>query len=135
MGDKSTMKRQAIQTPAAPAAVGAYSPAVHVTGVSEMVFVSGQIGLDPSTNRLVEGGVEAEAACALKNLAAVLSAAGLGLEQVVRATVYLARMDDFARVDAIYARHFPGDPPARVAVQVAGLPKGAAVEIDAIAVR
>lgn len=129
------MKRRTIHTPAAPAAIGAYSPAVHVTGMSEMIFVSGQIGLDPKTGELVEGGVEAEAECALRNLEAVLGAAGFSLSDVVRATLYLTNMSDFPRVNGVYGARFSGEAPARVAIGVAALPKGASVEIDAIAVR
>lgn len=127
------MHKTPVATSAAPSAIGAYSQAVSVAAASRMVFLSGQIGLDPATGALVEGGVEAEAECALRNLAAVLGASGLGLEHVVRATLYLTDMEDFARVDALYAARFPGVAPARVAIGVAALPRGARFEIDAIA--
>ena len=101
----------------------------------ELVFCSGQIGIDPATGALVEGGVEAEAERALRNLAAVLDAAGLGLADVAKATIFLADIADFAAVNAVYARFMPDPPPARTTVAVAGLPRGARVEIEAIAVR
>lgn len=122
-----------IHTDAAPAAIGPYSQAVRVPA-GEMIFCSGQIGLDPQTGEMVEGGVLAEARCALENLKAVLGAAGLGFEHVVRTTVYLADMSDFADVNRLYAEYFEGVAPARAAVQAAALPKGARFEIDAIAV-
>ena len=123
--------REPIHTEHAPRAVGPYSQAIRV---GAHVWVSGQIGLDPASGRLVDGGVEAEARQALDNLAAVLQAAGSGMQHVVRATVYLLDMGDFERVNAVYAERFAEDPPSRVCVQVAGLPKGARVEIDALAV-
>lgn len=98
------------------------------------MFVSGQIPLDPATGEPVAGDIEAQAERVLANLAAVLEAAGSGLSQVVRTTVYLTDLDQFARVNAVYARYFPGDtPPARSTLEVARLPLGAGVEIDAIA--
>jgi 2-iminobutanoate/2-iminopropanoate deaminase len=99
-----------------------------------MVFCSGQIGLDPVSGVMVDGGVEAQARCAMQNLRAVLNAGGATLEDVVRTTVYLADMNDFVRVNAIYETYFEGVAPARAAVQAAALPKGALFEIDAIAV-
>lgn len=128
------MKRRSLQSPDAPAAIGAYSPAVHVQAAHEMVFFSGQIGMDPASGELVEGGVEAEAERALQNLEALVAASGLGLSNIVRATLYLVDMADFAKVNAIYAARFEEEPPARVAIAVAALPKGASFEIDAIAV-
>lgn len=125
------MKR-AVRTEAAPAAIGPYSQAVAVAGA---VYLSGQIGLDPATGQLVAGGVEAEARRVMANLEAVLAAAGLGFEHVVKTTIYLADLADFAAVNEIYGACF-GDPkPARSTVQVAALPKGGRVEIDAVAVR
>ncbi|MCA9554469.1 MAG: Rid family detoxifying hydrolase [Myxococcales bacterium] len=123
--------KKIIHTDAAPAAIGPYSQAVRVA-VKDLVFCSGQIGLDPATGAMAEG-VEAQARCALANLKAVLHAAGARLDDVVRTTVYLADMGDFARVNAIYQSYFDGAAPARAAVQAAGLPKGALVEVDAIA--
>jgi 2-iminobutanoate/2-iminopropanoate deaminase len=125
--------RTPVSTAGAPAAIGPYSQAVAVDG---LVFCSGQIGLDPDTQALVEGGVEAEAHRALENLQAVLEAAGSSLSRALRLTVYLVDMGDFAKVNAVYAEFFrDGAPPARAAVEVAGLPKGALVEIDCIAAR
>lgn len=129
------MKRRSIRSPAAPGAIGAYSPAVRVSGASDMLFVSGQIGLDPASGALVEGGVEAEAECALQNLEVILGDAGFDLRDIVRATLYLTDMNDFSKVDAVYGARFLGEAPARVAIGVAALPKGAAFEIDAIAAR
>lgn len=128
------MKRT-IATSSAPAAIGPYNQAILVERAGPMLFCSGQIGLDPATGKLVEGGVEAEARCALRNLEAVIHAGGMRLEHVVKATIYLVDMADYAKVNAIYAEAFAGQPPARVAVAVRGLPAGAQVEIDAIAAR
>lgn len=125
------MTRQSISTGGAPAAIGPYSQAIRS---GDMLFCSGQIGLDPATGELVEG-VEAQAERALRNLRSVLDAAGLGFDDVVKTTVFLADMGDFGTVNAIYARFMPDPPPARSTVQVAGLPKGALVEIEAIARR
>lgn len=125
------MTRQAITTSGAPGAIGPYSQAI---AVGDLVFCSGQIGIDPSTGELVEG-VEAQADRALRNLAAVLDAAGATLADVVKTTIFLADMGDFAAVNAVYGRHVPDPPPARSTVQVAALPKGARVEIEATARR
>jgi reactive intermediate/imine deaminase len=117
----------------APEPVGPYSQAVELDG---WIFASGQIPLDPSTGRLVSGDVESQTRQVLANLRAVLRAAGVGLESVVRTTVYLTDLDQFPRVNQIYADHFHQAPqPARATVQVAALPLGAAIEIDAIARR
>lgn len=129
------MNRKVIQSSSAPAAVGAYSQALKVSEASEFLFASGQIGLDPATGAMVEGGVEAEARRALQNLKAVLEEGGFQMSDIVRATLYLVDMGDFAAVNAIYASHFADEPPARVAIAVAALPKGGLFEIDAIAVR
>jgi 2-iminobutanoate/2-iminopropanoate deaminase len=99
-----------------------------------MVFCSGQIALDPATGALVEGDVAAQTLQVLENLGAVLAAAGASFGNVVRTTIFLADMGDFAAVNAIYGERFPSDPPARATVQAAGLPRGARVEIDAIAI-
>jgi len=125
------MTHQAIATNGAPAAIGPYSQAITTDG---LLFCSGQLGLDPETGELVDG-VEAQAERSLRNLAAVLDAAGLGWVDVVKTTVFLADMADFAAVNAVYARFMPDPPPARSTVQVAALPKGGLVEIDAIARR
>jgi 2-iminobutanoate/2-iminopropanoate deaminase len=114
----------------APAAIGPYSQAVKAQG---FVFCSGQIALDPKTGQMLSGGVEAETEQVMKNLAAVLAAAGSSFSQVVRSTIYLVDLADFAKVNAIYGAAFPTAPPARATVQVAALPRGARVEIDMIA--
>jgi 2-iminobutanoate/2-iminopropanoate deaminase len=126
------MTRQAVSTTTAPAAVGPYSQAI-ISG--EFVFCSGQLGLDPVTGAMVEGGVEAQAERALRNLAAVLDAAGLSINDVVKMTVFLADIDDFAAVNAVYGPFMPDPPPARSTFAVGGLPKGGLVEIEAIAHR
>jgi 2-iminobutanoate/2-iminopropanoate deaminase len=122
--------RTQIQTDSAPAAIGPYSQAIR-TG--DLLFCSGQIPLEPSTGELVKVDIEGQARRCLENLAAVAEAGGGSLANAVRCTVYLTDMSDFARVNEVYAEFFGGDdPPARVAVGVASLPKGADVEIDAI---
>ena len=126
------MTRDAISTAGAPAAIGPYSQAIAVDG---LLFCSGQLGLDPESGSLVEGGVEAQAERSLKNLAAVLDAAGLGWADVVKTTIFLADIADFATVNAVYGRLMPDPPPARSTVQVAALPKGGLVEIEATARR
>jgi 2-iminobutanoate/2-iminopropanoate deaminase len=126
------MSRTAVATPLAPAAIGPYSQAIDV---GCLVFCSGQLGLDPATGALVEGGVAAQAGQAMRNLGAVLDAAGLSLGDVVKTTIFLADMADFAAVNDVYARFVPDPPPARSTVQVAALPKAGLVEIEAIARR
>jgi 2-iminobutanoate/2-iminopropanoate deaminase len=122
--------RRAVSTDSAPAAIGPYSQAI---STGSLLFCSGQIPLDPSTGEIVKEDVAGQARRCLENLAAVCEAAGTSLANAVRCTVYLAEMGDFARVNDVYAEFFEGDdPPARVAVAAAGLPKGADVEIDAI---
>lgn len=122
--------KKIIKTDRAPAAIGPYSVA---NGGGPFVFTAGQLGLLPETGVLVEGGVDAETRQALDNLKVVLEAANSCLENVVKTTVFLRDMADFSRMNAIYAEYFVSDCPARSAVQVAALPKGAAVEIEAIA--
>lgn len=119
-----------IRSDSAPAAIGPYSQAVVHGGVA---YCSGQIGMEPATGALVEGGVEAETRRALENLKAVLIAAGSGLEHALKVTVYLADMSDYAAVNAIYAEFFDTAKPARAAVEVARLPRDARVEIDCLA--
>ncbi len=123
--------REAVRTERAPAAVGPYSQAVKAAG---MVWVSGQIPLDPATGALVQGGTEAQARRVLENVGAILEAAGTSFERVVRATIYLTDLDDFDVVNRIYAEFMPSPPPARATVQVSRLPRGARIEIDAIAI-
>lgn len=117
-------------TPNAPRAIGRYSQAVRADG---LVFTAGQIGLDPSTMEMVAGGVEEQTRQVLTNLKSVLEAAGSSLGRVVKTTVFLTDMANFAAMNAIYAEFFPDEPPARSAVAAAGLPKGALVEIEAVA--
>ena len=126
------MTRQAVSTTGAPGAVGPYSQAI-VT--DDLVFCSGQVGLDPATGELVSGGVEAEAARVIRNLEAVLDAAGCTLADVVKTTCFLADIADFQKFNAVYAGFWPDPPPARSTFQVAALPRGAQVEIEATAVR
>jgi 2-iminobutanoate/2-iminopropanoate deaminase len=121
-----------ITTKDAPAAIGPYSQAVRAGGY---VFLSGQIPLDPVTGQMVQGDVAAQADRVLKNLQAILTAAGSGFADVVRTTIYLVDMAHFATVNEVYARYFVAPYPARVTVQVAALPRGALVEIDAIAAK
>jgi len=130
------MQRSIVRTAQAPAAIGPYSQAV-VVPIGEgrrMVFCSGQIALDPATGAMVEGDVAAQTRRVLENLGAVLAAAGASYADVVRTTIFLADMSDFAAVNAIYGERFSSDPPARATVQAARLPRDARVEIDAIAV-
>jgi len=115
----------------APKAIGPYSNAIKT---ASLVFTSGQLGLDPATGNLVEGGVQAEARQALTNLSYVLKAAGSGLQWVVKTTVFLRDINDFKLVNEVYSEFFKEEPPARSAFQVAALPRGAAVEIEAVAV-
>jgi 2-iminobutanoate/2-iminopropanoate deaminase len=123
-------EKQIIMTEKAPKALGPYSVA-NVCG--QFVFTAGQLGLDPATNELAPGGVEAETRQALKNIQHVLEAAGSSLKQVVKTTVFLRDMSDFAKMNAIYAEFFTENFPARSTVQVAALPRAGAVEIETIA--
>ena len=123
-------KRTVVTTDQAPKAIGPYSVAIKA---GPFVFTSGQLGLEPASGALVEGGVEAETRQALTNLRHVLEAAGSSLSLVVKTTVFLRDINDFARMNAVYGEFFTQDPPARSAVQVAALPKGGAVEIEAVA--
>ena len=131
----SEFQREVVSTQQAPAAVGNYNQAIVASG-SRTLYVSGQIGLVPGKPELgIPGDVASQTEQVMANLAAVLAAAEMDLGKVVRATIYLADMADFATVDAIYGRHFEaGRHPARVTIQAAALPKGAQVEIDVIAV-
>jgi 2-iminobutanoate/2-iminopropanoate deaminase len=125
------MTRQAISTSGAPAALGPYSQAI---ASGELVFCAGQIGLDPATGELADG-VEAQAERALRNLAAVLDAAGCSFADVVKTTIFLANIADFGAVNGIYAKFMTDPPPARSTFAVGALPRGALVEIEAIAHR
>ncbi len=122
--------RTVIAAENAPKAIGPYSMAIKA---GPFVFTSGQLGLDPVTGALAEGGVEAETRQALTNLSHILQAAGTGLAYVVKTTVFLRDINDFARMNSVYAEFFTENPPARSAFQVAALPKGGAVEIEAVA--
>ncbi len=124
------MGKQTVQTTAAPAAIGPYAQAVVVDG---WVYCSGQIPLDPATGELVAGDVTAQTRRVLENLKAVLAAAGCSLADVVKTTIYLTNLAHFAQVNAVYAEYFGASPPARATVGVAALPRGAAVEIEAVA--
>ena len=123
--------REAVSTPAAPAAIGPYSQAIRA---GSLLFVSGQIPLDPATATMVEGGIAVQTHRVFRNLAGILEAAGSSLDRVVRTTVYLADMNDFAAMNEVYGEYFAEPYPARATVQVARLPKDARVEIDVIAV-
>ena len=123
--------KEIIVTSDAPKAIGPYSAGIKV---ENFVYTSGQLGMDPESGMLVEGGVAAETRQALLNLTAVLAAAGAKLENVVKTTVFLRDINDFARMNEVYAEFFTKNPPARSAVQVAALPKGGAVEIEAVAI-
>jgi 2-iminobutanoate/2-iminopropanoate deaminase len=122
--------RDAITTPRAPAAIGPYSQAIRAGG---FVFVSGQIALDPSSGQIVEGGIVDQTRRVFENLAAVLEASGAAFGDVVKTTVYLADMAEFAAMNEVYATYFSSPAPARATVQAAGLPRNVRVEIDLIA--
>jgi 2-iminobutanoate/2-iminopropanoate deaminase len=126
----SSRKRKVVVAEGAPKAIGPYSVAIRTDG---LVFASGTIGVDPATGEFVAGGVEEQTRQALKNLGEVLKAGGSSLEQVVKTTVFLQKMSEFTLMNAVYAEFFPREAPARSTVEVAALPKGAAVEIEAIA--
>ena len=121
------MSKEAIRTAAAPAAIGPYAQAIRA---GNLLFVSGQIPLDPATGQLVDGDIAVQTERVLKNLAAILEAAGSSLARVLKTTVYLRDLEDFGEMNAVYARFLGEDPPARATVQVARLPRDAAVEID-----
>jgi 2-iminobutanoate/2-iminopropanoate deaminase len=127
------MASQPISSPAAPQAIGPYSQAVVATG-HRTVYCSGQIPLDPATGAMVAGDIRAQTERVMRNLEAVLAAAGGSFAHVVKTTIFLTDLSDFAQVNEVYGAYFTGTPPARATVQVAALPKGAQVEIDAIAV-
>ena len=122
--------KKVISTPNAPAAIGPYSQAVAANG---FLFVSGQIPIDPATGAFVPGGIQEQTRRSLENGKAILAQAGMTLDQVIKTTVFLSDIQDFAAMNEIYAQYFAADCPARSAVQVANLPKGAMVEIEMIA--
>jgi len=123
--------RQVISAPDAPKAMGAYSPAIKA---GNLLFVSGQIPINPASGELVDGDITAQTEQVMRNLGALLKAAGAGFEHVVRTTVFLADMNDFAAMNEVYSRHVAAPPPARATVQVARLPRDVKIEVDAIAV-
>jgi len=125
--------KKVITSDKAPRAIGPYSIAIRIEKLLKPVYTAGQIGLDPATGELVPGGIEAETRQVLTNLKHVLEAAGSDLDSAVKTTVFLKDMADFAKMNAIYAEFFTQDPPARSTVAVAGLPKGASVEIEVVA--
>jgi 2-iminobutanoate/2-iminopropanoate deaminase len=122
--------RDVISTPDAPKAIGPYSQAIRANG---LVFVSGQVAIDPGTQQVVEGDVAVQTERVIQNLSAILNAAGSGLHMVVRSTVFLKNMGDFAAMNEVYGKHFSGAPPARSTIEAARLPKDVLVEIDVIA--
>jgi len=124
------MSRQAVTSPAAPAAIGPYSQAIRA---GSLLFLSGQIPLDPATGQLVPGGIEDQTRQVFTNIGSILKAAGASFDAVVSATVYVADMNDFAKVNEIYSTYFSAPAPARATVQVARLPKDALVEIQVVA--
>ncbi len=124
------MPKQVISTDKAPAAVGAYSQGIIADG---FVFTAGQIPLIPGTSDLREGGIAAQTRQVMNNITGVLEAAGSGMDKVVKTTVFLADINDFAEFNAVYAEFFPQDPPARTTVQAGGLPVGALIEVEAVA--
>ena len=124
------MSRVIVSTEEAPAAVGPYSQAVRH---GSLVYTAGQVALDPTTGQIVGQTIEEQTDRTLRNLAAVLAAAGSGMDRVLKVTVFMTDLGKFAAMNEVYARHFPSDPPARSAVQVAALPLGAQVEIEAVA--
>ena len=122
--------REVIATNDGPKAIGPYSQAIKANG---LVFLSGQICLDPQTQQLIDGDVSAQTERVLENIAAILTAAGSSLSQVVKTTVFLKSMNDFVAMNEVYGRHFTADPPARSTVEVARLPKDVLVEVEVIA--
>ena len=122
--------KEIVQTDTAPKAIGPYSQAIKAGG---FLFVSGQIPIDPTSGQFVSGGIAEQTEQVMKNLSALLESAGSGLERVVKATVFLADMDEFAAMNQVYGRYFASEPPARATVEVARLPRDARVEIDVIA--
>lgn len=125
--------KEVVRTDQAPKAIGPYSQGI-VTSASRLVFTAGQVPLDPATGKLIEGDIGAQTRRVFENIRAVLNAAGSDLEHIVKTTVFLADMNDFAAMNEVYATFFPGEPPARSAVQAAKLPAGARIEIETIAI-
>jgi 2-iminobutanoate/2-iminopropanoate deaminase len=128
--------KSALSVPDAPKAIGPYSQAqvVRLHGGNRMVFTAGQVGLDPATGEMVAGGVKEQTEQVMKNLRAVIAGAGMTLGDIVKTTVYLADMNDFQAMNEVYGRHVGDPPPARTTIAAAGLPRGARVEVEAVAV-
>lgn len=126
----SGQAREAVSTPNAPKAIGPYSQAIKANG---FVFVSGQVAFDPATGNLISGGIEQQTEQVMKNLSAILQAAGSGWDKVVKTSVFLKNMSEFAQMNEVYAKFFKSAPPARSTVEVARLPRDVSVEIDVIA--
>ncbi len=126
------MEKKAIATDRAPKAIGPYSQAV---SVGDFFFLSGQIPLDPSTGEIVGGGIEKQTERVMENLRGVLASQGLAMGNVIKTTIFLTNMGNFSKVNEVYGRYFKSDPPARSTVEVKGLPRGAEIEIEAIAAR
>ena len=124
------MEKKTVKTDKAPQAIGPYSQAIRF---GELIFLSGQIPLDPQTGKIIEGDIEAQTERVMRNLSAVLEAASSSLDRVLKVTIFLADMNDFAKVNEVYGRFFTDRPPARSTVAVARLPRDASIEIDAIA--
>jgi 2-iminobutanoate/2-iminopropanoate deaminase len=125
--------REIIKTSNAPAAIGPYSQGIRVPA-GQMIFTAGQIALDPATGRLIEGDIAAQTRRVLENVKAILATAGATLENVVKTTVFMADLNEFAAMNEVYAKFFPSNPPARSTIEVKALPRGAKVEIETIAV-
>ena len=124
------LNRTVTHTDSAPKAIGPYSQAIRA---GDFIFAAGQTPIDPATGNLVEGEIETQTRRVLDNIKAVLAAAGSGLDKVVKTTVFMTNLGDFARMNAVYAEYFPANPPARSTVQVSALPKGAMIEIECVA--
>ncbi len=131
VGNAQTTGKRAVESPDAPKAIGPYSQAIVANG---FIFTAGQVGADPKTGVLVEGGIEAQTEQVLKNIEAVLKAAGSSLDDVVKTAVFLADLNDFAKMNEVYAKRFKTPFPARSTVQVARIPRDAKIEIEAVAV-
>jgi 2-iminobutanoate/2-iminopropanoate deaminase len=127
-----SLKREIIATQKAPAAIGPYSQGVQI---GDLIYTAGQIPLVPGTGKLIEGGIEEQTRQVLQNLANILEAAGSSLAHVVKTTIFVTNLGDFAAINQVYGSFFAGDPPARSTVQVAALPMGANVEIEAVAIK
>jgi len=125
---KETMKK-AVETTAAPAAIGPYSQGI-ICG--DLLFISGQLPLEPESGEFIEGGIEIKTHQVIRNIKAIAEAAGAGLDQVVKTTIFLADLDDFVTVNQVYAQYFGTPPPARSTIQVAALPKGSPIEMEAV---